>query len=74
MQKQSFGAIFLSFGGYLSFVLKMTSLTINGFQRSSLQNSMIKRLYSKNKEEDDDNSDSESEEEKTDGDKDAGEA
>jgi hypothetical protein len=39
-------SIFRGFGSFLAFVIRFTGYTLGTFQKSSLQNSMIKKLYS----------------------------
>ena len=51
--------VFQSFGSYLAFVIRFTVLILGGFQSHSLADSLVKRLYSaekeKKEEEDEDN-------------------
>ena len=35
-----------SFGSYLAFIIRFTGLILGGFQKHSIDNSMIKKLYS----------------------------
>ena len=57
--KVNFNDIFVTFGGFLSFTIRFLGYCMQSFQRASIQNSMIKSMYSteRNQDSDDDGDD-----------------
>ena len=49
--------VFKQFGSYLAFVIRFTVLLLSGFQSHSLADSLVKRLYSAEKEKKDEEPD-----------------
>ena len=47
---------FRAFGSYLAFVIRFTQLLVGKFQKFSLDNSMVKKMYTCDDSDDDDNS------------------